>query len=258
MKKADYSRIADSYDDARVLGETNLQWWLDAVAEHIGDRSDIDLLDLGCGTGRFAIPFACRLGYRVTGADGSAEMLAKARCKEGADDVEWHEQDASCPSYPDGRFDVVFMSHLLHHLDNPFCAITEGYRVLRPEGIIMNRYGALEHLGDSPEQRFFPGVREIDEARTPTTSQIEQWFAAAGFTAVESQSVKQRTFATPAERMETIEKKGISVLTLINEDDFERGLAAARDYLADHPDDERFTHDTLTLTVGRKPPADGL
>jgi SAM-dependent methyltransferase len=42
------------------------------------------ILDLGCGTGNHAIPFAAR-GYEVTGVDRSSEMLDRARQKAGAE-----------------------------------------------------------------------------------------------------------------------------------------------------------------------------
>lgn len=38
------------------------------------------ILDLGCGTGNHAIPFA-RRGYQVTGVDRSSEMIETAKAK---------------------------------------------------------------------------------------------------------------------------------------------------------------------------------
>jgi len=56
------------------------------ISRMIGSRAEvIRFLDLGCGTGRFSIPVAERLGYLVTGADNSEEMLARAKSKEGVE-----------------------------------------------------------------------------------------------------------------------------------------------------------------------------
>ena len=78
MKKADYGRIASFYDKGRPIAEQNLDLWLGLIrkASQAGEGGQV--LDLGCGTGRFAPPMAERLGFRVTGADSSKEMLAKA------------------------------------------------------------------------------------------------------------------------------------------------------------------------------------
>ena len=54
------------------------------------------ILDIGCGTGRHAVELA-RLGYRVTGVDISAGMLAQARKRAEAAGITatWLQADAS-------------------------------------------------------------------------------------------------------------------------------------------------------------------
>jgi len=53
-----------------------------------------DVLDLGCGPGRFAIPLA-RAGFRVTGVDRTAFLLEKARLRAGVEQiqVDWVQAD---------------------------------------------------------------------------------------------------------------------------------------------------------------------
>jgi len=46
------------------------------------------ILDIGCGTGTFAIELVQR-GYSVIGVDPAPEMIAAARAKKGADSVDW-------------------------------------------------------------------------------------------------------------------------------------------------------------------------
>ena len=66
------------------------------------------VLDLGCGTGTLCCAFAER-GHRVTGVDPAAAMLAVARRKPHAEQVEWVESSAQ--SYKvDRRFDLVVMT----------------------------------------------------------------------------------------------------------------------------------------------------
>ncbi|MBK9118117.1 MAG: class I SAM-dependent methyltransferase [Phycisphaerales bacterium] len=70
-----FDRYAENYDDEVFTKNT------DAEVEFILQQTTLPagsaFLDLGCGTGRHSIPLAQR-GYRVTGVDFSAGMLAVA------------------------------------------------------------------------------------------------------------------------------------------------------------------------------------
>jgi ubiquinone/menaquinone biosynthesis C-methylase UbiE len=82
MMKADYKQISITYDIARPLSEQNVELWLRLITQSIGSHEKVEFLDLGCGTGRFSLRIADRLGYSVTGSDVSKEMLSKAREKK--------------------------------------------------------------------------------------------------------------------------------------------------------------------------------
>lgn len=67
-----------------------------------------DVLDLGCGTGTLCCTLAER-GHGVTGVDPAAAMLAVARSKPHAEQVEWVENSAQ--SYKSHRrFDLIVMT----------------------------------------------------------------------------------------------------------------------------------------------------
>jgi SAM-dependent methyltransferase len=67
----------------------------------------VRVLDLGCGTGTFAILLASR-GYEVTGVDPALASLDVARAKPGADSVRWIHGDAA--SLPKVEFDLATMT----------------------------------------------------------------------------------------------------------------------------------------------------
>ena len=95
------------------------------------------VFDVGCGTGTFAIALAAsRSDAQVTGIDGDAEILARARAKAGADAVQWRQGLAGELPFADGSFDVVTMSLVLHHLlpSQKREALAEIRRVLKPGG----------------------------------------------------------------------------------------------------------------------------
>src|SRR5436190_2255321 len=68
------------WENARTLGRRDVSFWRRLVAEARGP-----VLELGCGTGRIALPLA-RAGAKLVGIDRSGPMLARAdtRRKAGA------------------------------------------------------------------------------------------------------------------------------------------------------------------------------
>ena len=105
-----YETIADEYDE-RIPGNGVVdEIFTDSEADFLLGkvRSDDDVLDMGCGTGRFTIPLAER-ARSVSGLDMSPMMLATAR-KKLADrelEAELREGDMADLPFPDASFDVV-------------------------------------------------------------------------------------------------------------------------------------------------------
>ena len=98
------------------------------------------VLDIGCGTGTTAILAKELVGPEgsVFGLDASPEMIARARKKAARArlEVEFVRGVVESMPFPDGRFDVVLSSMMLHHLPGPVrqvCA-SEIRRVLKPGG----------------------------------------------------------------------------------------------------------------------------
>ena len=74
-----------------TLGECNF------IENEINSNKQIQILDIGCGTGRHSIELSKR-GYQLTGIDLSDTMLNKARekaLKEGLT-IDFQKHDARC------------------------------------------------------------------------------------------------------------------------------------------------------------------
>lgn len=93
------------------------------------------VVDLGCGTGQYALDLA-RRGLSVTGVDVSPAMLAVARRKAAAAGlpVRWVEADVRAVPLPDAGFDLAVAVTVLEFLPDPERAVAEALRLLRPGG----------------------------------------------------------------------------------------------------------------------------
>jgi SAM-dependent methyltransferase len=252
VKKANYSEIASFYDKGRPLSEQVINLWLNAISRLAKAPRGAKLLDIGCGTGRFAIPLATKLRFNVTGADFSKEMLEKAKEKDSKRLVKWDLENAQSLTYPDNSFDIVFMSHLLHHCDDPDEVIRECWRVLKVPGAILVRYGALEQIRDDVEHTFFPEALEIDEARVFSFARMESCLQEAGFDGIISEKITQRGYETGYDLLKADMLKGNSVLTMISTEAFEKGISTLRAYVEKNPNDPWLLEGRMTITAGYK------
>src|SRR6266700_1032005 len=119
------------------------------------------VLDIGCGTGTLAIAAKRRVGPtgKVSGVDASPEMLARAARKANRADAEVAFKDGIVEAlpFPDGQFDAVLSTVMLHHLGpkaRQQCA-REVRRVQKPGGRVLavdfarpaeGRRGLLDHF----------------------------------------------------------------------------------------------------------------
>ena len=98
-----------------------------------GDVAGRRILDAGCGSGPLFAALRDR-GAIVTGIDKSAGMLELARRRLG-DDADLRVAELGSPlPFPDGAFDDVTASLVLHYLEDWGPALAELRRVLKPGG----------------------------------------------------------------------------------------------------------------------------
>lgn len=102
-----------------------------------GDR----VVDVGCGTGYFTRMMAKEVGPdgSAVGVDPSRDALTRARHSNRLDNCSFTEGQAEALDLPDGSFDVVVTSLMVHHLPEEARprAIGEMFRVLRPGGRVL-------------------------------------------------------------------------------------------------------------------------
>jgi ubiquinone/menaquinone biosynthesis C-methylase UbiE len=122
-----------------------LKWGMreEAVKGRLIERANIQpgqrVLDLGCGTGTLVVMLKGSIPEaQVTGLDADEQVLAIARLKAERSNVDIqldHGLAYELP-YPDGFFDLVLSSFMIHHLtsSDKLRAFQEVRRVLRRDG----------------------------------------------------------------------------------------------------------------------------
>ncbi|MBN1223114.1 MAG: methyltransferase domain-containing protein [Candidatus Aminicenantes bacterium] len=98
------------------------------------------VLDAGCGTGIFSIIFARNEAAKVMGIDISEGSLTTARSlKErfGLSNAEFQREDMLNLPFTADTFDIVWAWGTVHHTTDPFQAVSELIRVLKPEGSLL-------------------------------------------------------------------------------------------------------------------------
>jgi ubiquinone/menaquinone biosynthesis C-methylase UbiE len=115
----DQTEIAESYDQARALAPETARLWLDLLTAYVDRRTTPLIVDLGCGTGRFSNLLAARFAGRVIGIDPSNKMIGQARRKPAAGNVTYRQGPAEVIPLGDACADLVFMSQIYHHLNDP-------------------------------------------------------------------------------------------------------------------------------------------
>lgn len=133
--RSGWSEMAGGYDATRAIpggGEAAVPGLLAARLRSLGVRR---LLEIGVGTGRFAVPLAAA-GIRVAGLDRSAEMLAVLREKPGGARLPVARGEAmALPFRP--AFDAVLFSHFLHLLEDRAAFAAVLARVLLPGALVL-------------------------------------------------------------------------------------------------------------------------
>lgn len=122
MAGISFDRAAEVYDATRGLPPSLMDSTVDVLARVVGGAR---VLEVGVGTGRFALPLRER-GIRVVGLDISDKMLAKAREKGGRDLL---RGSATRIPFRDGAFPSTIAIHLLHLIQDWPAALHEIARV---------------------------------------------------------------------------------------------------------------------------------
>ena len=163
---------------------------LRALEQEVAEsRPGLSVLDIGCGRGDNLKRLA-RYGGRPFGMDPSLPRLRHARRISHA--VAARGEALPCA---DGSFEMVYISHVLHHARDLEAVLRESYRALAPGGMIF----VTETVDDSPLIRIAHALRprwDNDEVLTRFRYlDLRKAMEEAGFTILEGSKFNWMYFA---------------------------------------------------------------
>ncbi len=240
--RTDYEAIAPSYDEDR-------KHWDVPVDDVIARGTVADVLDVGCGTALWLTAQRAHFRdnpVRWSGLDPSAGMLGEARMK--APDLAVVNAFAEAMPFLDRSFDYVYSSFAYHHFADKEAAFDEVARVLRPHGIFRIRHIEPPEMERWWVYRCFPKTRELDKLRFWTSDALRRALVQRGFTVdvvLQPETVRK----TASDIIEEAERRVVSQLAILDDDDYHAGLAALRSHPPAEPIETQWAG--LTLTAKR-------
>ncbi|MEW6659639.1 MAG: class I SAM-dependent methyltransferase [Thermodesulfobacteriota bacterium] len=177
-----FEELAEEYDawfDRHCLAHESelqaLKRWVPPVGKG---------LEIGVGSGRFALPLGVRVGVEPAGA------MARIARKRG---LEVLRADAGKLPFKSEAYDFVLIVTVLCFLPDPPGALREATRVLKPQGRIV--IGMIDR--DSPLGQFYEAKKQESKfyrhARFYPVKQVLEWLRSLGY---ESLATCQTIFQT--------------------------------------------------------------
>ena len=175
MTDEQFEQFFDPYA-GNVEGFYEVEYWSlsdevirELMRRHLGLQPGMRVLDVGGGTGRWAVWLARELGVHVTVADKSSRMLQQAA--RNVDETGLGEQVRlvhvdieDAPGLSDGEFDAVVSTYgVLSFLNDPKAAFRTVARVLRPGGVGLLMSHSLSNALVSKINRDGASAEELAE-----------------------------------------------------------------------------------------------
>jgi SAM-dependent methyltransferase len=249
-----YDEIAKLYDLRYTAGPQGVAEILGSCAARVRARR---ILEAGCGTGHWLSMFTG--GPSLYGLDYSTGMLARARRKCAA--LHLCRGEASRLPFAPASFDFIYCVHAIQHFTGAADFINQAHDLLRPGGVLAI-IGMDPHLGQDSwyVYDYFPGTRQTDLRRYPSSSALLGLMQEAGFVECErlsGASLQQDFAGKEVFRDPILQKDGASQLSLLSDDEFAAGMARIRAALDRETAGGREiifpAHLSLPAVIGLKP-----
>lgn len=161
------ARVRDQFTQQAAayaaLVNTQQQSRVDPLITLMEPQPDHRILDVGCGSGQFAIAVA-GLVKEVVGVDLTPAMIDQARAHATTAEINnicWKIADSLSLPVEDASFDIIVSRSMFHHAADPAATLAEMHRACKPGGRI--------YVSDlSPDSARSPAFDAIELIRDPS------------------------------------------------------------------------------------------
>ena len=218
-----YNILAQDYDLTRTANISIINLFANEL-----QLDGKTILDFGCGTGNFTYAIKKFTSADIYGVEPSDGMREKAAAKE----INVRKGDHSFIPFNDNFFDFIYMTDVIHHVPDMKMMFAEFCRVLKPGGLVCILTESHKQLETRFWVKHFPTTVAVEKKRYPDIPDIINAAKTSGLDEYKIIVTDAASSITVSEDfVKLVENKGFSMFRLIDEADYQTGLAALiKDY----------------------------
>ncbi len=249
-----YALVFDKY---RTHSDFILSKYVDFFCkEAVRYGNGIKVLDAGCGSGQFSIPFSMGIepfDGKLIALDFSEYMLSLLKKKyilNQRTNLSILNEDLSLISKHNLKFNIVWMSDFIHLFKDLSNLVSSINSVLYNSSSIMIRFSSLKQLRSYEWGNFFPIALNYDLQRHHDTEEIYNSLKDIGFSDFSLFEIDETRLVNKNEYICYFSHKYLSCLRVISDDEFSKGIyAIMKKYL----DNRRIKRNAKTsLLIARR------
>jgi ubiquinone/menaquinone biosynthesis C-methylase UbiE len=246
-EEADYASSFEKYR-SQTTGATTVL--IRSILGYVSSSPQTRIIDIGCGTGRYALRLASATGAQIFASDLSWAMVEKGRQKKNASELHWSLGDACELPFAGERFDLALLFQVLHMLRDKKKALEEAYRILRPGGHCLILTHSRSQLDRLTLFRFFPEARKLNKRRMLSLTKLKKLVQEIGFHHVRTEEFAATATYSHDAFLEKVRSKPNTSLRSMSDADFQRRYKALEAAIAGQ---EKCTEESFsTLLSARK------
>lgn len=218
--KINYDEHADSYEETRNI-EPMIYEILSYLLHPIkGDT----ILDFGCGTGNYLKKFSMDYDVATYGVEPSSKMRKIAQNKISSD----HILDGNHLHIPfdNNQFSKIYCTDVIHHIEQLDLFFKNLLSTAQTGAKLCICTESSQQLAEKYWIKYFPSIVHIDFKRFHQIESIVQTGETAGWIYKKTLRTESEILAPISQNfMERVKKRTLSVLNLIPNDEYERGIS---------------------------------
>lgn len=214
----DYTHLAEHFANTHTV---NYHIFFEIISK-FSPKSNIKVLDFGCGTGNYIKAICTYTNYHIYGVEPCKEMIQYAK-KQNPNVMIKSGNHLSIP-YPDNFFEYVYMTNVIHQIPDIAVMYKEIYRVLKPNGILCICTENYRQLLSKYWIRYFPSIIVKDLKRFPSISSLKRMAKQQNFGILKVSFIGEKKWSHITKfLLSQVQERSMSVLNLISDNEYKNG-----------------------------------